>query len=80
MSTEGKVTSDDKRGNTIWIIVGIIAVVVEIVVIASIAFIAMRKKKSSSDSETDGMVAGRAGVGTGLAAKSLMAKFALKLV
>jgi F0F1-type ATP synthase membrane subunit a len=33
-----------KKGNTIWIIVGIIAVVVVVVVIASIAFIALRKR------------------------------------
>ncbi len=39
--TEGKITSDDKKGHTIRIIVGIIAVVVVVVVIS---FIAMRKR------------------------------------
>jgi hypothetical protein len=69
--TEGKITSDDKKGHTIRIIVGIIAVVVVVVVIASIAFITMGEKKSSADSEADGMAVGGAEVGTGLFAKSL---------
>jgi hypothetical protein len=45
--------------------------VVVVVVIASIAFITMGEKKSSADSEADGMAVGGAEVCTGLFAKSL---------